>query len=152
MRSRGLGGLALALALIAGAGAGAQTQTETQTSRPPAAPPAPGTPSATSPGTAPGSVTDPAAGAPAVREITGTLRKVDVTARTVEVSSGLFGLLGRTLEVTDDTQIRVEGRREGLAALRAGARVRADYESREGRNIAKAIEVMPDDQGRRSTP
>ena len=54
----------------------------------------------------------PANATPASLE--GTVKKVDQNAKTVLVSSGLFGLFGRTLEVTGDTQIQVEGRQATL--------------------------------------
>jgi hypothetical protein len=143
MMTRLLGGCMAILLLTAGMAA-AQPQSQTQVSPAPSTAPAPGTPSATRPGTAPGTP----AREPAVHEMTGTLKKVDAVGKTVEVSSGLFGILGRTLEITDDTRIRAEGRPEGLTALREGARVRAEYESRDGKNIAKSIEVMPEEPGR----
>ncbi len=143
MTTRLLGACVAILALTAGMAA-AQPQSQTQVSPAPSTAPAPGTPSGTRPGAAPGTP----ARQPPVHELTGNLRKVDAVGKTVEVSSGLFGLLGRTLEITDDTQIRAEGRPEALTALREGARVRAEYESRDGKNIAKSIEVMPEEQGR----
>jgi Cu/Ag efflux protein CusF len=131
-----LAGLALTCTAAVAGTSGAQSQTQTQKSPPPVTAPAPGRP-------APGSGSDQAAREPSVHEITGTVKKVDAAGKKVELSSGLFGLLGRTLEVTDDTLIRHEGRPEQLAALREGTRVRAEYESRDGKNIAKSIEVMP---------
>jgi Cu/Ag efflux protein CusF len=136
-----LAGLAMAVTAATAGTAVAQSQTQTQKSPPPATAPAPGRP-------APGSGSDQAAREPSVHEITGKVKKVDPAGRTVELSSGLFGLLGRTLEVTDDTLIRHEGRQEQLAALREGTRVRAEYESRDGKNIAKSIEVMPAEEDR----
>jgi hypothetical protein len=89
----------------------------------------------------------PGAGAvpeePREKEVVGTVSKVDSTAKTLQVSWGLFGLLGSTLQVTDETQVRIEGRQESLAGIREGAKVKASYETREGKNIAKSIEVMP---------
>jgi Cu/Ag efflux protein CusF len=73
----------------------------------------------------------------------GTVKKVDPGARTVQVSSGLLGLFGRTLEVTSDTKIQVEGKQATLADIHEGAKVRASYEAREGKNIATRLEVMP---------
>ncbi|HEV8458234.1 MAG TPA: hypothetical protein VGR44_08060 [Methylomirabilota bacterium] len=73
----------------------------------------------------------------------GKVRKVDPGARTVQVSSGLLGLFGRTLEVTSDTQIQVEGKQATLADIHEGAKVKASYETREGKNIATRLEVMP---------
>ncbi|HET7876712.1 MAG TPA: hypothetical protein VFN71_14410 [Methylomirabilota bacterium] len=73
----------------------------------------------------------------------GKVKKVDPATRTVQVSSGLLGLFGRTLEVTSDTQIQVEGRQATLADIHEGAKIKASYETREGRNLATRIEVMP---------
>jgi hypothetical protein len=70
--------------------------------------------------------------------------KVDPLAKTVGVSSGLFGLLGATVRVADDTQIRIMGQPGTLADIKEGARVKASYEVRDGKNLAKSIEVMPE--------
>ena len=81
----------------------------------------------------------------------GAVKKVDPAAGTLQVSSGPFGILGRTLEVTTDTQIQVEGRHGSLADLREGAKVKAAYESRNGKNVATQIEVMPAQENQRSS-
>ena len=73
----------------------------------------------------------------------GSVKKVDPGAGTIHVSSGPLGVLGKTLAVTDATQIRVEGRQGTLADIREGAKVKASYESHEGQNVATQIEVMP---------
>ena len=76
----------------------------------------------------------------------GSVQKIDPAAGTVQVSWGPWGrsgVLGRTLEVTGDTKIQVEGRQGTLADVREGATVKASYESFEGKTIAKEIEVMP---------
>ncbi len=80
---------------------------------------------------------------PTTKEVEGTVKKVDPTAKSVQVSSGLLGLFGATLEVTDDTKINVEGKDGSLSDIREGAKVKASYESREGKNVAKSIDVMP---------
>jgi Cu/Ag efflux protein CusF len=92
--------------------------------------------------------TPPASAAPAPeppqeRQIEGTVSKVDPLAKTVGISTGLFGLLGATVLVGDDTQIRVDGKPGTLAEIKEGAKVKASYEKREGRNLAKSIDVMP---------
>ena len=81
----------------------------------------------------------------------GAVKKVDPAAGTLQVSSGPFGILGRTLEVTTDTQIQVEGRHGSLADLREGAKVKAAYESRDGKNVATQIEVMPAQESQKSS-
>ena len=76
----------------------------------------------------------------------GSVQKIDPAAGTVQVSWGPWGpsgVLGRTLEVTGDTKIQVEGRQGTLADVREGATVKASYESFEGKTVAKEIEVMP---------
>ena len=81
----------------------------------------------------------------------GAVKKVDPAAGTVQVSSGPLGILGRTLEVTNDTQIQVEGRQGSLTDLREGAKVKAAYESRDGKNVATQIEVMPAQETQKSS-
>jgi hypothetical protein len=46
--------------------------------------------------------------------IEGPLTRVDGQRETVDVSVGLFRLLGRTLTVGRDTRIEVDGRKPGL--------------------------------------
>jgi len=74
--------------------------------------------------------------------IEGTVKKVDPAARTVQISTGFFGIFGRTLEVTDETQIQIEGREATLAELQEGAKVKASYELREGKSVVTRIEAM----------
>ena len=45
------------------------------------------------------------------------------------------------LLMTDDTQVRVEGRPGSLADIQRGARIRASYQDRYGLNVARLIEV-----------
>ena len=79
---------------------------------------------------------------PMLGMLEGSVKKIDPAAGTVQVSWGPSGGLGRTLEVTGDTKIQVEGRQGTLADVREGAKVKASYESFEGKNVAKEIEVM----------
>jgi hypothetical protein len=85
----------------------------------------------------------PHAGKSAAGIVEGSVKKVDPAAHTVQISTGLFGILGRTLGVTDSTQIQVEGRQGTLSDLREGNKVRAAYEARDGKNVATLIEIMP---------
>ena len=78
--------------------------------------------------------------------VEGTISKVDPAGGTVAVSSGWFGLFGRTLQVTPETQIQVEGRQGTLQDVRQGAKVKASYEPRDGKNIATRIELPPEPQ------
>src|SRR5439155_18087831 len=128
--------LAVSLAVAAGPVL-AQTQ-----SSPPSSPP----PSSTSPGSPSSPSQRPADRGPSMGTMEGSVKKVDPAAGTVQVSSGPFGILGRTLEVTDSTQIQVEGRKGTLADIREGATVKASYESRAGKNVATQIEVLPGDE------
>ncbi len=79
---------------------------------------------------------------PQEKLIDGPVKKVDPMANIVQVG-WFLGFFRTTLEVTDDTQIAVEGTKASLEDIREGARVKASYEVRDGRNIAKSIEVMP---------
>jgi hypothetical protein len=83
--------------------------------------------------------------------VEGSVKKVDPGANQVQVSSGLFGILGKTLEVTSDTQIQMEGRQATLADLREGSKVKASYETRDGKNVARRIEVMPAQEADKGT-
>jgi hypothetical protein len=122
--------LASVLAVLSLVVAPAMAQTQT-------APPAPARPAPAAPAT------------PSVeraKEVEGTVKKVDAATRSVQVSSGLLGLFGATLEVTDETKISVQGRGGSIADLREGAKVKAAYQSREGKNVATSIDVMPSDE------
>jgi Cu/Ag efflux protein CusF len=96
-----------------------------QSQAPQYAPPVPGAP--------------PAPAETISKEVEGTVKKVDPAAKSVEVSSGL--LRGATMSVTDETKITVQGKEGSLADIREGAKVKASYESRGGKNVAKSIEV-----------
>ncbi len=105
-----------------------------QTSPTPPAPAAPG---------APGLEPAPRMPSPPVEKIVdGPVKKVDPANKTVQVGWG-FGLFRTTLEVTDDTRVAALGGKGSLTDIREGDRVKASYEYRDGKNIAKSIEVMP---------
>ena len=70
----------------------------------------------------------------------GPVKAVDPLGKTVRVG-WLLGLLSTTLEVTEETRIAAEGMTGSLQDLREGDVVKASYEVRDGKNIAKAIEV-----------
>jgi Cu/Ag efflux protein CusF len=74
------------------------------------------------------------------RLIDGPVKKVDPIAKTVQVG-WFFGLLSTTLEVTDGTEIAVEGAKASLQDVREGDEVKASYETRDGKYIAKSIEA-----------
>ncbi len=68
-----------------------------------------------------------------------TVRKVDLADSRVELASDLLGLFGAQLQVTDRTEILLDGRQARLADLPEGARVRASYELQDGMKIARTI-------------
>jgi Cu/Ag efflux protein CusF len=76
-------------------------------------------------------------------QVEGTVKKVDPGAQTVDISSGLFGMMGRRLEVNDRTTIQLDGRQATLADIQQGTKVKASYEAQDGKNVATAIEVIP---------
>jgi hypothetical protein len=103
--------------------------------------PAPGT--SVPPATSPAPRTNPPTSAPSEpASVEGTVKRVDPSVNQIQVSSGLFGLFGRTVNVTSDTDIHVEGRKATLADIREGSRAKVAYETRDGRNVARSIEVM----------
>ena len=116
--------------------------------------PAPGNaiPGAAAPGTG-GSTSDSPAIAPTTPDsstnsaqggmIEGSVKRVDPGAGTLQVSSGPGGMFGRTVEVTSDTQIQIQGREGTLADLQEGSNVKASYETRDGKTVATRIEVVP---------
>jgi hypothetical protein len=90
---------------------------------------------------------------PVMGMVEGTVKKVDPAAGTLQISSGLFGLFGKTLQVGPDTQISVDGRDSNLAEVRQGTKVKVSYETRNGLTVATRIEAMPgrDMSSRRSS-
>jgi len=88
--------------------------------------------------------------APADASFEGKVKKVDPAARTLEVSIGLLGLWGKTLEVTNGTQIQAEGRQVTLADIPEGANVKASYETRAGKSFATRIDLLPTPQPKES--
>ena len=124
----------IALGLTLGA-LPAAAQTPRTPADSPAAVPAPGNPTDSTE-----KMTDRAG---KVDVIEGSVRKVDAGAGTLQLSAGPLGIMNRTLEVGEDTQISVDGRQGKLADLQEGTKVKAAYESREGKNVATRIEVLP---------
>jgi Cu/Ag efflux protein CusF len=106
----------------------------------------PAPPYGTAPSTAPRPTSPTMSPAEKARpaQVEGTVKKVDPGAQTVDISSGLFGMMGRRLEVNDRTTIQMDGRQATLADLREGTKVKASYEPQDdGKNVATAIEVIP---------
>jgi hypothetical protein len=73
--------------------------------------------------------------------IEGKLTRVDGRTESVDVSVGLLGLLGKTIEINQDTQIQVNGREGRFADLQEGAKVKAFYEERGAKLIGTRLEV-----------
>jgi len=73
--------------------------------------------------------------------IEGKLTRVDGRSASVDVSIGLFGVLGWTLEVGRDTLIRMNGREARFADLREGSKVTAYYEERGAKLVATRLEM-----------
>ena len=110
----------------------------------PAPPPAPVAPGA------PGPMDQPAARTPSPPQekfIDGPVKKVDPVTKTVQVG-WFLGLLSTTLEVTDGTQIAVEGAKASLHDIQEGDEVKASYEARDGKYIAKSIDATRGEAGR----
>jgi phosphoenolpyruvate-protein kinase (PTS system EI component) len=82
----------------------------------------------------------PAGSTAAAKQIDGPVQDVDPVAKTVDVG-WFLGLFSTTLEVTDDTRIAVDGMNGSLDMIHEGDRVKASYEAKDGRNVAKAIDV-----------
>ena len=74
------------------------------------------------------------------KEVDGPVKKIDPTTQTIQVG-WFLGLLRTTLDVTDDTQIAVDGMKASFPDIREGDMVKASYEQRDGKNLAKSIEA-----------
>ena len=75
--------------------------------------------------------------------VEGTVKSVDPATGTVQISTGLFGLQGKTLRLSEDTEVQIGGRLGSLTEIREGARVKVAYEVRDGKNVATHIELAP---------
>ena len=93
-------------------------------------------------GSGPADLAAPKSPMPPQEKVIGSVQKVDPAAKTVQVE-WLRGLFSTTLDVTGDTQIAVGGTKASLSDIREGDRVKAAYEPRDGKNVAKSIEVNP---------
>jgi Cu/Ag efflux protein CusF len=80
--------------------------------------------------------------APKDASVEGTVKKFDPAKKSLDVSTGLLGLWSKTLEVTNSTQIQVEGRQATLADIHEGVKVKASYENREGKSFATHIDLL----------
>jgi len=106
-------------------------------------------------GPSPTPMPPPVTVAPAERTTTaqfeGDVKNVDPGANTLQVSYGPLGLFRRTIEVNDQTVIRVDGREATLADIREGEKVKASYERHETKNVATRVEVVPVQQDTKRT-
>src|SRR6266516_3417341 len=75
--------------------------------------------------------------------VEGTVKSVDPATGTVQISTGLLGLFGKTLRLSEDTEVQIDGRLGSLTEIREGARVKVAYEVRDGKNVATHIELTP---------
>jgi hypothetical protein len=75
--------------------------------------------------------------------VEGTVKSVDPQTGTVHVSTGFFGFFGKTLQLSEDTEVQIDGRLGSLTEIREGARVKVAYEVRDGKNVATHIELAP---------
>ncbi len=123
--------LVLAGAILALAVSGAWAQT---------APTSPSTSAAPGPSGVQGAQPPMSANPPQEKMVDGPVKQVDPLAKTISVG-WMLGLLSTTLEVTDNTRIAVDGSAGSLQDIREGDVVKASYEARDGKNIAKSIEV-----------
>jgi hypothetical protein len=75
--------------------------------------------------------------------VEGTVKSVDPQTGTVHVSTGLFGFLGKTLQLSEGTEVQIDGRLGSLTEIREGAKVKVVYEVRDGKKVATYIELTP---------
>jgi len=75
--------------------------------------------------------------------VEGTVKSVDPQTGTVHVSTGLFGFFGKTLQLSEGTEVQIDGRLGSLTEIREGAKVKVAYEVRDGKNVATHIELTP---------
>ena len=73
--------------------------------------------------------------------VEGTVNKVNVATGTIEISTGPFGLLGKTLQLSEDTLVKVGDREASLTEILEGSKVTAYYETRE--HVATYIDLVP---------
>jgi hypothetical protein len=68
-------------------------------------------------------------------DLDGTVQSVDPAAKEISLDSG------QKLVVDDSTTITMQGKDGKLEDLQAGAKVKASYEEKDGKNVASKIEV-----------
>ena len=75
--------------------------------------------------------------------LAGTVKKVDVEAGTIQVATGIFGFRGKTLQLSEDTLVKVGDREASLTEISEGSKVTAFYEKRDNKVVATYIELVP---------
>jgi Cu/Ag efflux protein CusF len=75
------------------------------------------------------------AGLSIAADLDGTVQSVDPAAKEISLDSG------QKLVVDDSTTITMQGKDGKLEDLQAGAKVKASYEEKDGKNVASKIEV-----------
>lgn len=98
-----------------------------------------GAPSTSDSGLRPAPMTD--RNFPMPKFVDGPVKGIDSSARSIKVG-WLLGLLSTTLEVNDQTRIAVDGEKGSVDMIREGDQVKASYDVRDGKNVARAIDVI----------
>ncbi len=75
------------------------------------------------------------AGVALAAEVEGTIQSVDAMNNAVILDNG------PTLSVDEDTKITVAGSEGKLEDLKAGGKVKASFEEKDGKNVATTLEV-----------
>jgi Cu/Ag efflux protein CusF len=75
------------------------------------------------------------AGTAMAAETEGTIQAIDPAAKEVALDNG------SKLVLDDGTMIMIEGKEAKLEELKEGAKVKASYEEKDGKNLASKIEV-----------
>ena len=75
--------------------------------------------------------------------VEGTVRKVDVETGTIQVSTGPLGLVERTLQLSEDTLVKVGDREASVTEIFEGSKVTAYYETRNRKYVATYIDLVP---------
>ncbi len=74
-------------------------------------------------------------GAAVAADLEATVQSVDVAGKEVALDNG------QKLVLDDATTITMEGKEGKLEDLKAGSKVKASYEEKDGKNVASKIEV-----------
>jgi hypothetical protein len=76
-----------------------------------------------------------------IRELQGTVQSVDRETKALRIAHQPADKPDTMLLMTDDTQVRIQGRPASLAYIQRGTRIRASYQHRYGINLARHIEI-----------